>query len=91
MYEPSFFIYPLIEMLIVGIIAVKIREIPTLLFGVIMAIVAITMFNFSSPFSASYLSPLALTAFLSWLVYIWLVRLCFKPKLKKQASENETQ
>jgi len=85
------FIYSLVEMLIVGIIAVKVREIPTLLFGVIMAIIAITMFNFSSPFSASYLSPLAITAFLSWLVYIWLLRLCFRPKLKNQANENENQ
>ena len=66
-----------VELLAVGIVAARFR-IHTFVLALIVAAIALTWFNATSPFRASYLSEFSLTVFLSWLIYIWLVRLIFR-------------
>lgn len=72
-----------VELVIVGVIAAKSR-IPTFGLALLVAFAALTWFNMTSPIQASYISQFALIVFLSWLVYIWLVRAIFRrrPKAK---------
>ena len=68
--------YVVVELVVVGITAARSRMNPFLL-TLIITFAGITVFNITSPFKASYLSPLAVAAYISWLIYIAIIRAMF--------------
>jgi hypothetical protein len=73
---PGNWLYVAITLLIVGFVAARSR-LPALLLAGIVAVVLVTMFNLQSPFQASYLSSFAFTVYISWLIYIAIIRVIF--------------
>lgn len=63
-------------MLVVGLVAVRSRA-NTILIGLIVAFIMITLFNVQSPFKASYFSSFAVEVFVVWTIYIAFVRAIF--------------
>jgi ABC-type dipeptide/oligopeptide/nickel transport system permease subunit len=84
MYDQAFWLSTILELGAVGIVSAKVK-IPTVILALVVTFIAITWFNFQSPITASYFSQFSIMAFVSWLVYIWLVRCFFSPFRKRQS------
>jgi|ERR1700722_1540652 hypothetical protein len=65
-----------LTMFVVGATAVRSRA-STFVLGLVVAFVMITLFNFRSPFKASYFSSFAFEVFIVWTIYIAIVRAIF--------------
>lgn len=66
-------------MVLVAVIAARV-PIGTFLLSLIVAACSLLLFNLESPFQASLTSPFAFLAWLSWFVFIVVVRLFVSPR-----------
>src|ERR1700681_183102 len=90
--DSSTILWLVAELVIVGVIAARLR-IRAILLAVLVAAGSIYWVNLTSPFRwlhVSYFSPLAITSFISWLIFIAIVRYFISPYRVRPSVADET-